>query len=256
MPIKAVTIDFWNTLYDSSGGEGRDRERFAIMMQQTERLGAMSVSHHDLKAAHKAAWEHFNVVWKEQHRTPPTRSMVEFFWNHLAVDADEEAIETVTTAFCEGVLNHPPALLPGVAEVLAVLSTTHSIALISDTAFSPGRVLRKIMERDGIAQYFNAFSFSDETGVSKPHPKAFQTALAGLAGETFDVSGAFNVAECVHIGDIERTDVAGAKNIGMRAILFAGDPNARMNDEHKHLPTEADACAESWPDILRIIKSW
>jgi putative hydrolase of the HAD superfamily len=246
MPIQAITIDFWNTLYDSQGGEGRDKDRFTTVMQNAARLGH-SLEASNLKAAQKRAWEHFNIVWREEKRTPSTRSMVEFFWRELCIDADTEAIDEVTRSFEEGILQHPPSLLAGAKETVRLLAEQHYIALISDTAFSPGRVLRQVMERDGIAEYFSAFSFSDETGVSKPHELAYRTALTG--------------ANCpseagVHIGDIERTDIEGAKNFGMRAILFAGDPHGRMNDEYKDQATRADARAESWADVPDLISQW
>lgn len=244
MPIQAITIDFWNTLYDSRGGEGRDKDRFTTIMKNAERLGHQLDPAH-LKAAQKAAWEHFNIVWREEKRTPSTRSMVQFFWQHLAIPADAQAIDEVTISFEEGILQHPPALLPGALETVKSLAEKHYIALISDTAFSPGRVLKRIMERDGIAEYFSAFSFSDETGVSKPHETAYKTALQHAQCQP---------QTAVHIGDIERTDIAGAKNYGMWAILFAGDPNARMNDEHKDQPSSADARAESWAEIPHIVQ--
>lgn len=246
MTIQAITIDFWNTLYDSSGGEGREMERGRVVLEQASRLGAV-VTKEMLKAAQKQAWEHFNRVWREEQRTPQTRTMAEFFWQELGVAADAQAIEAVTTVFCEGVLAHPPTLLPNVKEVLSELTNTYRIghiALISDTAFSPGRVLKQVMERDGIAEYFSAFSFSDETGVSKPHPQAYTTALAGVDAP---------LERCVHIGDIERTDVAGAKALGMKAILFAGDPNGQMNTEHQDKPTQADCRADSWKDVLSVL---
>lgn len=241
--LKAITIDFWNTLYDSSGGEGRNHDRYETILRNADRLG-IQVESHAVKAAQKDAWEHFNVVWRNEQRTPSTRSMVEYFWKQLNIPADEQAVQEVTLAFEEGILKHPPALLPGVAEALGILSKRYYLALISDTAFSPGRVLKRVMENDGIAQYFQAFSFSDETGVSKPHSRAYEVALANCA---------FQATECVHVGDIERTDIVGAKNYGMKAILFAGDPHGRMNDEHKDQPTQADIRAESWQHIIEIL---
>jgi putative hydrolase of the HAD superfamily len=248
--IQAVTIDFWNTLYDSSGGEGREKERSRVVLEQATRLGA-ELQPEALKLAQKRVWEHFTTVWKTEHRTPDTRSMVEYFWHTLNVHADATAIDAVTTVFIEGVLHHPPSLLAGAKEALCELHQQGiHLALISDTAFSPGRILKRVMERDGIAEYFTAFSFSDETGVSKPHTKAYHTALNGVLGVRC------SAGECVHIGDIERTDVVGAKQLGMKAILFAGDPHNTMNRENKAHPTQADAQAASWGDALRIIRLW
>ncbi len=241
--IKAITIDFWNTLYDSSGGDGRNHDRHETILRNAARLNA-PLEESAVKAAQKQAWEYFNKVWREEQRTPSTRRMVEHFWEYLDLSADEQALHEVTLAFEEGILKHPPHLLPNVKEVLARLSGKYYLALISDTAFSPGRVLKRVMEADGIAEYFSMMSFSDETGVSKPHPRAYEVALAGTS---------CTAQECVHIGDIERTDIVGAKEYGMFAILFAGDPHARMNDEHKDLPTQADMRAESWLDIAHLL---
>ncbi|TAE32133.1 MAG: HAD family hydrolase [Candidatus Kapaibacterium sp.] len=241
--VKAVTIDFWNTLYDSSNGDGRTHDRHETILRNAARLNA-PLEEAAVKAAQKEAWEYFNKVWREEQRTPSTRRMVEYFWQRLALSADEQALQEVTLAFEEGIVKHPPSLLPNVKEVLARLSEKYYLALISDTAFSPGRVLKRVMEADGIAEYFSMMSFSDETGVSKPHAHAYEVALSGTRCQAH---------ECVHIGDIERTDIAGAKEYGMFAILFAGDPHARMNDEHKDLPTQADMRAESWSDIAHIL---
>jgi putative hydrolase of the HAD superfamily len=244
MSLKAITIDFWNTLYDSSGGDGRNSDRYETILRNAARIGA-SVQADALKAAQKDAWEHFNVVWRTEQRTPTTRSMVEYFWQRLDIPADEQAIQEVTLAFEEGILKHPPFLLPGAKEALDELAGKYYIALISDTAFSPGRVLKRVMENDGIAEHFTTFSFSDETGVSKPHARAYEVALSKTTCAPH---------ECLHIGDIERTDIAGAKNFGMKAILFAGDPHARMNDEHKDTPTQADMRADSWAEVLEHIR--
>jgi hypothetical protein len=92
MRLKAITIDFWNTLYDSSGGDGRNSDRYDTILRNAARIGA-SVEASALKAAQKDAWEHFNVVWRTEQRTPTTRSMVEYFWQRLAIPADEQAIQ-------------------------------------------------------------------------------------------------------------------------------------------------------------------
>ena len=115
------------------------------------------------------------------------------------------------------------------------------LAIISDTAFSPGSVLKQLMERDGIARYFDHYIFSDETGVAKPHPDAFHKALDGLGGTP---------EKGVHIGDIERTDILGAKGVGMEAILY------RTPDrQHKYAEetTVADYILEEWGEIEGVI---
>ncbi len=68
------------------------------------------------------------------------------------------------------------------------------------------------MQRDGILRYFTCLTYSDEVGVSKPHERMFTTTLSCL-----------NVPaqQALHLGDLIRTDVAGAKSIGMYGVRFA-----------------------------------
>jgi putative hydrolase of the HAD superfamily len=147
--------------------------------------------------------------------------------------------------FEESILHGPPRLLDGAADGVARLASFAALALISDTAFSPGRILARLLEEWGIRRHFRLLVFSDETGVSKPHRLAFDTALKGL-----DASP----REAVHVGDIEWTDIRGAKDFGMRAILFRGDARSPFRSEGT--PTAADAVAENWDETLRIIDAW
>jgi putative hydrolase of the HAD superfamily len=70
-------------------------------------------------------------------------------------------------------------------------------------------MLRLVLERLGLAPYLRALSFSDEVGLRKPHPEIFRRTLTSLG---------VAAAEAAHIGDDARTDVAGARAFGMRAI--------------------------------------
>jgi putative hydrolase of the HAD superfamily len=50
------------------------------------------------------------------------------------------------------------------------------LGVISDTGITPGRVLRQILERNGLMDFFSVTVFSDETGVAKPQALMFQEA--------------------------------------------------------------------------------
>ncbi len=247
MPIQVVTIDFWNTLFTTAESEQRERHRLAVVQQQLTRLGK-AVDEQALREAQRQTWLRFKQIWKQEHRTPSTEELVAFFFRSLGVEPDVEAIETVTYAFAYGILEHPPSLLPGAAVVLPrLLRQGLRLALISDTAFSPGTVLRQVMKNVGIDEWFSAYSFSDQTGVAKPHPDAYLYALQQLDAAP---------TAAVHIGDIERTDIVGAKALGMWAVLFRGDHNPILNDERQET-TQADRVVFHWeevPEALEYIK--
>ena len=86
------------------------------------------------------------------------------------------------------------------------------LGVISDTGLTPGRILTTFMERDGVLDYFGALTFSDETGFPKPHPQMFLRTLARLGVPP---------REAAHVGDMPRTDVAGAQALGMLSVRMA-----------------------------------
>lgn len=243
MPIKVITIDFWNTLFDSSHGDERNQIRQKSILQEIAKYN-ISISHEQFSEALAASWEHFNSIWKNDSRTPEPRESVEYFFNYLNLPADAESIDNVTKCFAESILDYPPKLIDGVKESLELLSKSYLLAIVSDTGFSPGEILKRLLIREGIGGYFKSYSFSDETGVSKPHPKAFLTALEPLGCKP---------ENALHIGDIEFTDIVGAKKLGMKAIRFSGDPTAFLNLENAKV-TLADAEAFTWQEITEKIK--
>jgi putative hydrolase of the HAD superfamily len=178
-------------------------------------------------------------------RTPSTRDIIEFLWSYIDLPYDSDAIDTISSVFAESILQYPPDLMPGVEHALEQLNSRFLLGIVSDTGFSPGSVLRKLLDAKGITHYFSYFSFSDETGVAKPHPKAYTTIL-----DNADVAP----AESLHIGDIEATDITGAKNLGMKAIKFTGD-RANFLIEDAGTKTIADAEFDNWIDVTNYIIS-
>lgn len=245
--IKVITIDFWNTLFDSSNGTERNALRLQKLKSAFEILG-LSVPDEEYEKAMQEAWEYFNNIWRNEQRTISTRDALLFFWNYFNAPKIEELIDDVQKTFEQSILIHPPQLVVGVQDVLQSLSSRYKLAIVSDTGFSPGSVLRELLKINGIYDFFSAFSFSNETGVAKPHPKAFQTVLEQLDCQP---------ESAIHIGDIEETDIQGAKNLNMIAIRYIGNHLDFLNEDSE-LHTIADYIATSWneiPDIIQEIET-
>ncbi len=242
MSVRLITIDFWNTLVDSSNGEGRNQHRAETMLAEAERLGR-TLSIEDVHEAGHQAWAFFRHLWLEEQRTPQTDEMVLHMWATLEMPADPEAVQRVTEVYRRGILLHPPSVLPGVAAALPRLAESFELAIVSDTAVSSGEVLREVLANAGLLRFFSHFSFSDETGVAKPHPKAFYRVLEAAG---VDPTGA------LHIGDIERTDIDGARNLGMEAILYAGD-HGNSVVKSDVTSTRARMVAHHWDQITEAL---
>jgi putative hydrolase of the HAD superfamily len=83
------------------------------------------------------------------------------------------------------------------------------LGIVSNAAYLP-RLMKAQLDALGLAQYFNAVTFSSEVGVRKPHPAIYQDALAKVGVEP---------ARTLFVGDRVREDVQGPKSLGMRAVL-------------------------------------
>ena len=243
MSIKVVTIDFWNTLFNSDNGVERNQYRNMLLKENFEEMG-YHFTDEQYKKAMLDSWEYFNNIWLNEQRTPLTGELVEFYWDRIGVERDEKRIDDIVYLFEESLLKFRPSLMNGVREALPKLSKKYQLALVSDTGFSPGSILKVLLHKEGIYNYFSAFSFSDETGVSKPNKKAFRHILNELKCKP---------EEAIHIGDIENTDIVGAKTIGMQAIRFSGDETA-LFDKHNPDETIADTEASHWSEIPDLIE--
>ena len=98
---------------------------------------------------------------------------------------------------------------PEALEVLAVLSQTSTLALISNFDHPPHAY--RVLRETGLDAYFRTIVISGDVGIKKPAPGIFQIAL--------DATGLL-AQEVVYVGDTQE-DVEGATAAGMRPILIA-----------------------------------
>ena len=115
-------------------------------------------------------------------------------------------------------------------------------ALICDTGFTPSRVVREALRMHSL--HLDHYFFSDEVGIPKPHAPMFLAALEATGAKP---------AEAVHIGDLRRTDVAGARAAGMAAIRFAGVHDDGWLAEDCQPDVEADAVLYRWADLSELL---
>ncbi len=81
-------------------------------------------------------------------------------------------------------------------------------------------------------------TWSDETGFPKPDARMFTRTLAALAADP---------AQAAHVGDTPRTDIAGAKALGMIAIRYT----AAADQEE---PPEADYIVHDHRELPELLK--
>lgn len=238
MALKVITIDFWNTLFDSSNSQERNKYRNQAIYKTIIEQG-IEITEKQIRDGISASWAHFNENWIKNMRTPLPRETVEFFWDFLKIPHNDESIEKIVKLFETIILDYPPQLMPDAGRALEILSKKYKIGLISDTGFTPGKILKLVMQKNEILDFFEAFSFSDETGVAKPHPEAYLKILRKLDCPP---------ENALHIGDIEQTDIEGALRLGMKAIRFSGDPTYLSAPNPKK--TRGTAECNNWAEVI------
>lgn len=233
-----VSIDFWNTLViGHTGGEERHRIRLEALRELANSYD-QSINPEKVTEAKQHANDSFEREWLGSQRTPTSDELVGKVLDYLDIPADPNDRADLVRVFEESLWDGAPELTPGALEAIPELAERYPLAIISDTMYSPGRVLREYLNRKNLLDYFEAFVFSDEVGYAKPNPKAFHRVL--------DATGA-RAEHSYHIGDLEQTDVTGAKQAGMRAILYTGVT------DNGQAETSADHVVEDWDTVLDLL---
>jgi HAD superfamily hydrolase (TIGR01549 family) len=158
------------------------------------------------------AWSKHDEAWKQVETFGPGR-MAGYCLEVHGID-DDESIQTLTKEFEEASIQAGVAPVEQAGETLAALRAANiRIGLVCDTGFTPGRVVRQLLDEAGLSDHLEVLCFSDEVGVPKPGNEIFAKALAELG---------VRPPEAIHVGDLRRTDIAGAHDIGMHAARFKG----------------------------------
>jgi putative hydrolase of the HAD superfamily len=235
--IRAVTLDFWNTLMDDFHVPDRETVR-AVKLAELVAPYGYHLDPAQIDAGFDDVWNHFDKIWFKKKRTPTTAESAGVLLHALRIKLPGEAVARVVAALEEAILECPPQTVAEVPETLPLLAERYALAVVCDAALTPGRVLRQVLGLHGLERYFSAFFFSDEHGFSKPDRRAFLTPLAELG---------IAPHEAVHVGDIQRTDIDGAQAAGLRAVHFVG-----VNSSDLQVST-GDAVAFRFGDLPAVI---
>lgn len=207
--LRAVTFDYWGTLYQ---GDFVRPYRLSLLGEAFAQAGQPRTPE-ELQAAYAHCWDIFDALWKQEHRTMPVERWLREFLAFLKVNLPSDVQAGLYRPIQECLLERPPHLVPGVEQVIPRLAARYPLGVISDVGLTPGRVLRELLRRDGLELHFRALTFSDEVGATKPLPEVFLRTLAALGARP---------EEAAHVGDLPETDLAGARGVGMKAVLFLG----------------------------------
>ena len=247
MTIKAVTFDLWDTVIDDDsdevirsqmGSPTKREERHHIVWEALSENTTISLE--EVSSAYDTNNVEFNRSWREEFVTWTVEERLLGILKSLGVRLSKTKLKQTIERLENIELRISPLPIEGVHEALSAISAKWPLAVVSDTINTPGRNLRKWLERNDLFQFFSAFGFSDEVGRSKPHKKIFEAALSPLG---------IDYKNAVHIGDRQHNDILGAQQLGMRAVLFIATRDTDVN------ATTADAICGNYVDLPNLLES-
>jgi len=231
--LSVVTFDCWNTLVVESDWVCAHGLRVSALERAARDAGRES-SRERVTAAFDAAWARHMELW-ESGVASGALEVARWASEELGLAPSGPAFDSLHAAFEEASHSGDVSAVAESVETLAALAASGiRLGLICDTGLTPGRVVRQHLARLGLLAFLEVTIFSDEWSRTKPDPALFHAALAALdcAPEA-----------AAHVGDLRRTDVAGARAVGMRSIRI----RAIHDDRTGH--AEADAVVASHGEL-------
>jgi putative hydrolase of the HAD superfamily len=227
--IRAITFDFWRTLFRDADTDRRRALRLRAFADAT------GTREDEAARAMELCLKEFDRCHREEQRTLEPEDAVRLMARCLEVEVPAPVADHLAEVFATAILVHPPLPIEGALDAVRAAAALRPVGVISDSGLSPGRSLRHLLERHGFLDHIKILVFSDAVRVAKPQRPMFETAARALGVHTH---------ELLHIGDLEYTDIAGAHAAGATAALFVGD-NSRHLDG-----TRADYVFKSWHDFI------
>ena len=210
MTLQAVTFDFWQTL----AGEPTQPILHPKRVTLWEDILGGAHARERIDEVLRGVAHHRERLWREGEQFGAAQAAA-VAAAELDPDIDDATERALVEAFVGSGEGIELELTPGVEEALRELDEAGlRLGIVCDVGFTSGEQLRDVLDRAGILGHFDGWAFSDEVGAFKPDPRIFHHALREIGG--------IEPGRAAHIGDLRRTDIAGARAMGMVAIRYRG----------------------------------
>jgi FMN phosphatase YigB (HAD superfamily) len=239
--LKVVTFDFWSTLVDGNVTPERTAQRLTRLRAAIVGAG-FACTDEQLRAAFESAFERITTDAQETLRDIGPSGRWAVLAEELGIPPGLIGYQVVEHAYEDITLDPLPAPMPHVhAAVAAMERAGYRLGVICNTGMAGGRVLREVLKRHQLLEYFEATVFSNEFGWAKPHPSIFVHTLEALGGVA--------AHDALHVGDLEELDVEGARRAGLHAARYAPDVNGELQ-------TDADFVVRDWRDFGDLVAAY
>ena len=235
MKYKDLFIDFDDTLYDTHGNA-------VIALSETFEAFRLERYFSDPQVFYEAYWTANIDLWTQYAKGEITRDylIVERFRRPLSVGRGIEVTKELCLEISDKFLDFcasKPGVIEGAHELMDYLRQKGYRMHMCSNGFH--EVQYKKLEACGLRDYFDTIILSEDAGVNKPSPLYFDYALK--------VSGASR-GTTLMIGDNLQSDILGALNAGLDALLFN-----RWAIDKKDIPQSPTFIVDRLRDIIAIL---
>jgi putative hydrolase of the HAD superfamily len=234
---RVVSFDCWSTLLTEEDWPWAHSLR-VMALRDAAREAGRDISIEAAERAFNTAWRRHMALW-EKGEISSAVEIASWSLQQLELADASDAVEHLVRRFEEASHTSRVVALDGAPGLLAALEAAGTpCVLVCDTGLTPGRVVRRLLDRAGLLTHLRVLAFSDEVGAPKPDPRPFLAALEplGVAPE-----------HVLHVGDLRRTDVAGARALGMQTARI----RARHDDTTEH--PDADWIVDSHAELAGLL---
>jgi putative hydrolase of the HAD superfamily len=233
--VKAITFDCWDTLLDDDVSRGKKRKKYFIEIFRENGFPTGEDEMNELFSREAKVFQEYII---EHRKTPDSNMRVKTIVQLANVQLPSSEMDKIAVYSDRIALEYRPPVVQGIKKVLDELTKVYKLAVICNTGWHSGGTVRQLLEGYDFPKYFSHLTFSDGAGIAKPHKQIFEYTLDKIDCRPEDA---------VHIGDSEYSDIVGAKEANMKAILFTG-----INDKYKD-NNSADVTISNYDNLVDII---
>jgi putative hydrolase of the HAD superfamily len=225
--LQAILFDLGDTLLDFEPMDTRAEFKRAAKLTY-DHLAAAGASLPDFdrytRVYYRAVrWAYF---WaKLRRREFDSFTLLRSFHQRMGLPLDDELMRELAWLWFAPVTEHTRIEENLIPTLEAMRGAGLRLGVISNT-FVPGFVHDRHLEMTGLLEFFSVRVYSSGVGYRKPDRRIFQAALRQL-----DVPA----QQTLFVGDLVKTDIIGARRMGMRTALKQPYANARRHRIADHV---------------------
>ena len=236
--LRAILFDLGDTLIDFEPMDTRAvvREAAAATYQYLRRRGHAlpPFEQYCRRQFRSVRWSYF---WaKLRRREFNSLHLLRSFCTRIGIHEDEQTLLELAWLWYAPLTEHSSSEDDLYATLAGLRRVGYRLGLVSNT-FVAGAVHDRHLDLHGILEFFPVRVYSSDTGYRKPDRRIFQAALVRLG---------VRPREAMFVGDLVKTDIVGARRLGMTTVLKQPWGTARRHGIADHVIRQiADL-----PDVL------